>query len=85
MLFAYHANKRSVRLSWRPLSFGTARPSALAVFKIDDEIELGWLLDEKVSRFRAAQNHIDIVAGAPEQIWKAHPYVTSCTTSDARN
>ena len=33
--------------------------------EIDDEIELGWLLDGKVSRFRAAKNLVDIVAAAP--------------------
>ena len=37
-------------------------------FKIDDEIEFGRLLDREVGRFRPAQNLIDIVAGAPEQV-----------------
>ena len=32
--------------------------------QIDDEIELGRLLDRKVSRLRAAQNLVDIVGSA---------------------
>ena len=36
--------------------------------QIDDEIELGWLLDREVAGLRSAQNFIDIVASAPEQV-----------------
>jgi hypothetical protein len=36
--------------------------------KTDDEIEPGRLLDRDVGRFRPAQNLVDIVAGAPEQV-----------------
>ena len=36
--------------------------------KIDDEIEFDRLLDRNVARLRAAQNLINVVAGAPELI-----------------
>ena len=36
--------------------------------QVDDEIELGRLLDRDVGRLRPAQNLVDIVGGAPEQV-----------------
>src|SRR5262249_24280049 len=36
--------------------------------EIDDQLELGWLLDRQLGRFRPAQNLVDIVAGTPEQV-----------------
>src|ERR1700730_2733301 len=36
--------------------------------EIDDQIELGWLLDRNVSRLGAAQNLVHIVGGASEQL-----------------
>ena len=47
---------------------GTSRPSALAVVKINDEIEFGRLLDREVGWLCPAQNLIDIVSGASEQV-----------------
>jgi hypothetical protein len=38
--------------------------------KVDDEVELGWLLDRDVSRFRPAQNFVDKVGGAPQEVWE---------------
>jgi hypothetical protein len=34
--------------------------------QVDDEIELGWLLDRQVARLRSMQNLVDIVGRAPE-------------------
>jgi hypothetical protein len=34
--------------------------------EIDDEIELGWLLDRDLTRLGAMQNLVDIVGSAPE-------------------
>src|SRR5436305_15225109 len=39
--------------------------------EIDDEIELGRLLDRKLARLGTAQNLIDIIGGAPKQVLKA--------------
>ena len=36
--------------------------------QVDDEIEFGRLLDREVTRLRPAQNLVDIVSGAPEQV-----------------
>ena len=36
--------------------------------QIDDEIELGRLLDRNIGRLRPAQNLVDIIGGAPEQV-----------------
>src|SRR5262245_19947563 len=38
--------------------------------KVYDEIELGRLLDRNVARLCPAQNLVDVVTGAPEQVWK---------------
>src|SRR5262245_44665929 len=38
--------------------------------QIDDEIELGRLLDRDVASLRTTQNFIDITSGAPEQVQK---------------
>src|SRR5690349_20955389 len=43
-------------------------PERLGRGQIDDEIELGRLLDRHVSGLRPAQNLVDIVAGAPKQV-----------------
>src|SRR5262249_55065262 len=37
--------------------------------QVYDQIKFGWLLDWNVARFCAAENLIDIIGGAPEQIW----------------
>ena len=39
----------------------------LGGLEIDDEIELGRLLDPKVGRLRPAQNLVNVVGGAPKQ------------------
>src|SRR6202043_3501541 len=36
--------------------------------QIDDEIELGWLLDRNIARFRPTQNFVDVVGAAPEHV-----------------
>ena len=46
---------------------GIVNPSAFAVFRLNNEIELGRLLDRKVGRLGPAQNFIGIVAGTPKQ------------------
>src|SRR5262245_12576074 len=38
--------------------------------QIDDEIELG-LLDRNIARLGPTQNLIDIIGGAPKQVWEA--------------
>src|SRR5437899_12117128 len=38
--------------------------------QIDDESELGRLLDRQVPRPRPAQNLVDKIGGTPEQIWE---------------
>src|SRR3974390_842260 len=40
--------------------------------EINNEIELGWLLDRDVARLRPAQNLVDVVGGAPEPVWEAY-------------
>ena len=47
---------------------GTSRPSALAVFRLIAELELGRLLDRQVGRLGALQDLVDVVGGAPEQV-----------------
>ena len=47
---------------------GTVEAERLGGRQIDDEIELGRLLDREVGRLRPAQNLVDIVGGAPEQV-----------------
>ena len=42
---------------------GTSRPSALAVFEIDDQLELGRLQDRQVGRLRALENAAGVDAG----------------------
>ena len=44
------------------------KPSALGGLEIDDQIELGRLLDRQVGGLRPAQDLVDIIAGAPEQV-----------------
>jgi hypothetical protein len=46
---------------------GIVRPSALAVARFD-EIELGGLLHRDIARLHAAQNLVDVVAGAPKLV-----------------
>src|SRR6516162_6686559 len=41
--------------------------------QVDDEIELGGLLDRDVTRLRSAQNLVNIISGAPELLRKAWP------------
>jgi hypothetical protein len=45
---------------------GTSRLSAVAA--TIDQIELGWLLDRDIARFRPAQNLADKVSSTPEQV-----------------
>ena len=40
----------------------------LGGLEVDDEVEFGRLLDREVTRLRPAQNLVDIVSGAPEQV-----------------
>ena len=54
------ARARSVR--------GIVETERLGGGQIDDEIEFGRLLDREVARLRPAQNLVDIVGGAPEQV-----------------
>jgi hypothetical protein len=46
--------------------FGDRQAERLGGREIDDEVELGRLLDRKVARLRPSQNLIDIVGGTPE-------------------
>jgi hypothetical protein len=39
---------------------GTARSNALAVLRVDDELEIGRLLNGKIGRFLTSQDFIDI-------------------------
>src|SRR5262249_56735027 len=57
-----------------------SEPQHLGCGQVDDEIELGRLLDRKVARFRTAKNLVDIIAGAPEQVRVVCPigHQTSC-------
>src|SRR5262245_9897113 len=41
--------------------------------QVDDEIELGGLLDRDITRLRPAQNLVNIISGAPELLRKAWP------------
>src|SRR6516165_7237212 len=47
---------------------GNFKTEQLGGRQIDDEIELGRLLDRNVAGLRSAQNFVDIVTGAPEQV-----------------
>ena len=50
---------------------GTVRPSALAVFEIDDQLERRWLFDRQVHRFRAFQDLLDVSNRASRYMGKA--------------
>ena len=50
---------------------GTVRPSAFAVLTIDDEFELGRLLDGEVGGFGTLQNLVHVGSGAPEEVDEA--------------
>ena len=43
-------------------------PSAFAVVRLIDQLELGRLLDRDIARFRSAQNLVDIFGGTSEQV-----------------
>ncbi|MGC1745876.1 MAG: hypothetical protein WA754_25440 [Pseudolabrys sp.] len=45
----------------------------LGRLEVDDQLELGRLLDRDVTRFRAAQNFVDILGCAAEQVRNARP------------
>ena len=63
------APSHSITSSARASSVGgTVEAERLGGRQIDDEIELGRLLDRDVGRLRPAQNLVDIVGGAPEQV-----------------
>src|SRR5215471_7072403 len=46
---------------------GQLQPERLGGRQVDDEVELGRLLDRELGGPGAAQNLVDIIAGAPEQ------------------
>ena len=52
---------------------GIVEAKRLGGRQIDDEVELGRLLDRNVGRFRPAQNLVDKLGGAPEQVRKSGP------------
>src|ERR1700674_3678301 len=52
---------------------GDGQAERLGGRQIDDEIEFGRLLDRDVGRLRPAQNLVDIVGGAPEQVREVWP------------
>ena len=47
---------------------GNCQAERLGGLEIDDQLELGRLLDRQVGRLRPSQNLVDIVGGAPEQV-----------------
>ena len=47
---------------------GETKP--LGSLEIDDEIEFGWLLNRYIGRLRPAQNPVDQLGGAPNQVRK---------------
>ena len=47
---------------------GTVKAERLRGREVDDELELGRLLDRQVGGLRSTQNLVDIVTGAPEQV-----------------
>ena len=61
----HHSITSSARASKRRRNVEAER---LGGREIDDEIEFGRLLDRDVGGLRAAQNLVDIVGGAPEQV-----------------
>src|SRR5262249_42371750 len=60
---------------WRQLE-----AKRLGGFEVDDQLELGRLLDRDVARLRPAQNLINIISCAPKLVWGACSigYETSC-------
>ena len=60
--------------------FRDREPKDFGRGQVDDEIELGRLLDRNVTGLCAAQNLVDIVGSAPEQISEVCPvgHQTSC-------
>src|ERR1700682_4860683 len=56
---------------------GTARPSALAVLRSMTRSNLVGCSTGSAG-FAPRKNLVDIVAGAPEQVWEARLYFTSC-------
>src|SRR5215831_19592204 len=52
---------------------GIRHAERLSDGQVDDEIELGGLLDRDVTRLRPAQNLVNIISGAPELVRKAWP------------
>jgi hypothetical protein len=53
-------------------------PSAFAVFKIDDKLELGGPLDGKVGRLGALENLVHVSGCAQEQIGEARAVRQEC-------
>src|SRR4051794_37354790 len=47
---------------------GQLKAKCICSFKIDDQLELGWLLHRQIARFRSAKNLVDVVSGAPKQV-----------------
>jgi hypothetical protein len=52
---------------------GEFNPERLSSDEVHDQIEFGWLLDWNITRLRAAQNLVDIVAGAPKKVRVVRP------------
>ena len=46
------------------------KPERLSSLEVDDQLEFGRLLDWQVAGLCPPQNHIDIIGGASEQVWK---------------
>src|SRR5262245_38480663 len=46
---------------------------SLGCDQIDDQFELGWLLDGEIGRLRSAQNLVNVDGGAPPKVWEACP------------
>jgi hypothetical protein len=66
------ARDKTASVIVRPSALAVVRFECLSSSKIDDEIELGGLLDWDIAWIRPTQNLIDIVAGAAElirQVW----------------
>ena len=51
--------------------FGDREPKRPGGDEVDDQIELGRLLDGKIARLRPAQNLVNVVGGAPLKSMKA--------------
>src|SRR5882724_10699128 len=53
--------------------WGNPQAQCLGGLEVDDELELGWLLDREVSRSGPLQDLIDVGGGASVQVWVIRP------------